>query len=654
MELTNLILNNIGPYKEYNEFQLHTTKQKNTILIGGKNGAGKTTFLNTVRLALYGPLAFGYKTTSKEYLTKVSSLFNHQALRTKHSSFYIQVEISLVDNFQKFNYSIRREWDIKNDKINEYVLVKQDDKILNEIEKDNFFEYLRTTFPPSLLELCFFDGEDITRLSNEKLLSGYLSDLSMKLFNLDLFSNLEKDIMSYISQTSTSENEQILENERIKLEKEIELKNKAITTLTAEIEKLENDLQDGQTKYDQIKKEFSIHGGLFLEEREKIQKEITIIEQQRKQRNDSIKKFIGSYLPFFLAYPVFKNLINQLYDEEDYYISENIKKKIKQLNLKIMFEDTNIPLDKDSINHLKTKLINYLTSSKKPKVIFNASKSEVNKIYNTFTLLNKDHFNKFVKMIQDDKEDLSRLRELKETIKDNESTVEFHEMIIELEELNKKNTELKNVIMELSTQLDNINDELNNLNKKYEKVKNELYKIYKSKSSFSVSEKVLRICKKFREDQLRKKLKDAEFFSTKMFKDLLRKKSFVSRIEICPRDFNVSIFDNDYKKINKNILSAGEKQLLVLSVIWGMIKSSKKQLPFVLDTLLGRLDLEHKNSVVTKLIPKFGEQIIILSTDSEIDKNLYLKLVPYVANKYTLNYDNENKKTLIETHFFNY
>src|SRR5699024_1244215 len=100
-------------------------------------------------------------------------------------------------------------------------------------------------------------------------------------------------------------------------------------------------------------------------------------------------------------------------------------------------------------------------------------------------------------------------------------------------------------------------------------------------------------------------------------------------------------------------LSAGEKELLVVSIIWGTIKASKKELPFVFDTLIGRLDLSHKKSVITKLIPSSGKQIINLSTDTEINNKLYHLLSGYIYYNFTLNYNNSEKKIYIETDFFN-
>ena len=60
MQITKLILENFSSYENRYEIDLTTDESKPIILIGGQNGAGKTSLFTAIKLGLYGPLAFGY------------------------------------------------------------------------------------------------------------------------------------------------------------------------------------------------------------------------------------------------------------------------------------------------------------------------------------------------------------------------------------------------------------------------------------------------------------------------------------------------------------------------------------------------------------------------------------------------------------------
>ena len=55
MKIKKIVLSNVGPYSGVNEFDISCEdKSKNIVLVGGKNGAGKTTFFTSLRTCLYG------------------------------------------------------------------------------------------------------------------------------------------------------------------------------------------------------------------------------------------------------------------------------------------------------------------------------------------------------------------------------------------------------------------------------------------------------------------------------------------------------------------------------------------------------------------------------------------------------------------------
>ena len=61
MKINKIKLYNFNSYEGENEFDfVNQDQSKNIVLIGGKNGAGKTSLFTAIKIALYGPLAFGY------------------------------------------------------------------------------------------------------------------------------------------------------------------------------------------------------------------------------------------------------------------------------------------------------------------------------------------------------------------------------------------------------------------------------------------------------------------------------------------------------------------------------------------------------------------------------------------------------------------
>src|SRR5690606_6816571 len=130
--------------------------------------------------------------------------------------------------------------------------------------------------------------------------------------------------------------------------------------------------------------------------------------------------------------------------------------------------------------------------------------------------------------------------------------------------------------------------------------------------------------------------------------------NYISTIIIDPETYDVNLFDSQKDYIEKTTLSAGEKEILLISIIWAIFKCSGRKVPFIFDTLLGRLDKTHKASVLKEFIPSCGKQAIILSTDTEIDEEQYHILENHIAKEYVLEFDVKKKETQIITNYFSF
>ncbi len=139
---------------------------------------------------------------------------------------------------------------------------------------------------------------------------------------------------------------------------------------------------------------------------------------------------------------------------------------------------------------------------------------------------------------------------------------------------------------------------------------------------------------------------------TESFRFLLRKKSMVGRVLIDPGTFAITLYDSAGCALSKERLSEGEKQIFAISVLWGLARASNCQLPAVIDTPMARLDATHRRNLVERYFPNASHQVVILSTDTEVDRDYYQALQPHIARAYHLSYDEAQRVTVAEEGYF--
>ena len=136
------------------------------------------------------------------------------------------------------------------------------------------------------------------------------------------------------------------------------------------------------------------------------------------------------------------------------------------------------------------------------------------------------------------------------------------------------------------------------------------------------------------------------------FNQLCRKHGLVKRIEIDPQTFAVTLIDQQNRSIAKEELSAGEKQIYAIAMLWGLAKTSGRPLPMIIDTPLGRLDSDHRRRLIEHYFPYASHQVVVLSTDTELDKQNFDMLSPHVSHAYHLVYDQIENSTQAEPRYF--
>ena len=99
-------------------------------------------------------------------------------------------------------------------------------------------------------------------------------------------------------------------------------------------------------------------------------------------------------------------------------------------------------------------------------------------------------------------------------------------------------------------------------------------------------------------------------------------------------------------------LSAGERQLLAISILWALAIISGKKMPILVDTPLARLDSKHRKNLLEEYFPKCSDQMMIFSTDEEIDQRYYPLIRDKLSFEYLIDYNDETRQSSVSKGYF--
>ena len=225
--------------------------------------------------------------------------------------------------------------------------------------------------------------------------------------------------------------------------------------------------------------------------------------------------------------------------------------------------------------------------------------------------------------------------------------------------LKKTLDELKQKLWENARKLEDEEDDLKHLEREKEEVKRRLENLeQKTKDFEKLSEKqswVMKVQQVLSSYQAALMFSKAEQLATCIrdrFALLWRKGDKAKRVEVCPEGFTVTLYDKSGVVIPRKDLSAGEKQMYAVAVLWALADVSNRPLPLVIDTPLARLDSEHRKRLVNTYFPNASHQVVVLSTDTEIDQPLLEQLKPHLSHTVCVEHNIEDGETALSEGYF--
>jgi DNA sulfur modification protein DndD len=415
---------------------------------------------------------------------------------------------------------------------------------------------------------------------------------------------------------------------------------------------LEGKLAEIRSRENQLHSE----GNLFITRRESLKSNRNKLASRVESLESEIREECENIFPFCLC-PTISNLLQkQLTQEKKLERQTIIQGEIKAYRNEIFEAVQELPqLDNRTLIQLE-KLIDDLA---KPRTELPPELKEAKRILG-LAETTSSHIQSTLQYA----EKKSKLTVRKLSLELHDVTQHLRKITIEISKI-PKDEQIKPIFEELAILNQDrgvlqqkeilILKKINNLKEKLKENQKELDKLIERQTSqnrLHLVDKIQLILDVYLKKLTRCKIEQLQKSVTGAFNSLSRKNNMIERVEIDPISFAVILYDQDGETIPKERLSSGEKQLYAVSMLWALAKTSGRPLPVIVDTPLGRLDSDHRFNLVNNYFPEASHQVVLLSTDTEVDQKLFSSLKPYVSHCYHLKYDSKSKSTGITEEYF--
>ena len=708
MKINKIVLYNFNSYEGINEFDFSSTDdKKNMILIGGKNGAGKTSLFTAIKLALYGPLAFGYVGINPHYISKIKDCINLKTFQTDKVESRVQINLSLMVEREFKEYEIVREWDYSSQKLIENYYVKTEGRKLAPQELSYFQNYLQGLIPPDLFEFFLFDGEEVGSIFATPAYNSYVRNAVYTLCRLDIFEIIRKYTDGYMGKASLQDDEKLYK-EYEDLKQAAENMEMSREDLNAELLNLQEELDQIETNLIELETAFKNAGGITDEERRKLAKEYGEAEHVKTEASAKIKLFVEGLMPFFIVKEFAEKISDQMDYEEKGQIFHYVSERLSREEIRNTFEGNASEKMVDALMEMLLAKFKPKGAGENQKPMFDLSKEDSGRVNSMNVALKDFDTDGMVELIRQKQQASDKTMEINRILKSSMADDEAARFAENENALLRKKEETSQKIYTVRSQIEKLNMELSKTVQQRDKVWQIILDNAQDKNVFELSSRITDMMDTLLSEKTVSIRKSLETQIVHNLQHIYRKNNLITHIEI-EDDFQFSLyqdavytaselaylmrnlgkgafaqaigkkgqsilfekygvstmgelpvalsFDSSeeiclYKNIDLSRLSKGERQIFILSLYWAVIELSGQDIPFVIDTPYARIDANHRKEISEKFFPNISKQVVILSTDEEINEEYYEIIKPYIAKEYLLVNDENQNRTTVENRYF--
>lgn len=657
MWIHSIKLRNFKSYRDAAFSFPQPTDNQNIVLIGAQNGHGKTTLLEAVYLCLYDKDALPHlhRAGLKHHAEKVrladflQSALHHKA-EPRYGQYFIELELEIRHSEQS-GLRIRRKWHFNHEK--KYTetaayadLYQNGEYRLLESQDINKFLNL-FAIPIDYAPFFFFDGEKIVKTAESSGAGTWLKSALTGLLGITLLERLRESLKDYKSKCISENASKKIQDDLNHAERELASAENKYLDLQNELTALESILEQHASQRDYLTQQLGGSSDIrssaeLLQLREQLEKESTEFNNRLKA---AVKAMPLAFLPRDRLNKLQTQLLleknrlnheagkNQIAEKvDDFWNAFIVNQKVKNALGTLAETILNQPSLKEALEECWNDLFYPLPSECADKIQHNYlsvnSHAEIENEIGKLRGMPQEPIGKLLEEIENRDAKRKDIAVEIESLKGSNND----ELVEQLKQITKESEQFKENYGVLKTNLVQASKNREHKRKEVLDLQNRISdsnpKLLKSRRADLVDKVIIRLS----EELLKQKIQEISDVATRINHEIAHDQR-IGRIRV-ESTGRMILFGSDGCASQVD-LSAGQTQILIMSLVSALAEVTHYKAPFIIDTPLARLDADHREGLFQHW-GKLSQQVILLSQDTEITTDVYERLSQHINKTYLI------------------
>lgn len=669
MILTGIVLTDYGLYRGRNEIDLSCAADRPVVLVGGLNGAGKTTLFEAVRLCLYGGAALagrgarrGGRKAYEEFLARRVHRPAEGGMRAEDRRASVAVTFGFFQGGKESEYRVERSWSSGaggGDGVGERLEVgrrspgEPEFAPLDAVERPHWQQFIEGIIPRGIMQLFFFDGEKVARMSGGDEGGGAAAEGEAvreafgALLGLDTVEQLQADLEVNLARNLTGGGAALrAEYERTREERD---ENDAgAVRLRERLAQKATEMDAVRAQTEAAESRIARVGGGFAARREEAKAELAAARSEHEAACQRLRDMCAGALPFALVPARLARLRGAI--REDQRVQ---RRRAGQAELKASIGRmlsrldaagfrTGAALDGEGAKRAAMLVARAAAGESggadMPEPPMGLSESQAAVLVRAI-----DEADRAAEGLAEHADaaaaSAERIAGIESSLAKAPRDDEIGPLVSEVGRLRSEEGRLRAESDHIEGRISSSSALRQHLNAKLRDIMSRIYKAEGSQRRAELTRRVQGVLEEYAGRLRARKVRALEGHLLESARTLLHKGDLIGGASVDPETFRVSLSRPGGAELRRDDLSEGEKQMLATALLWALARTSGRALPFMIDTPLARLDRSHRDSMVDRFLPAASHQVIVLSTDEEIDERRRARLEPHLSRTYLVEYE---------------